>query len=179
MESKAIGQIISEQRKKKGLTQKALAEQLNVTDKAVSKWERDIARPDINTIPKLAEILDIPVETLINIPISTKPEVENETALASQELPEENNAEVWDEECAVHKEKVKHLLFKGLIGFAAGFLFTLIVTLGDGDSFNFVQTLGVGLFLAGVPYGWELLGKLIGHWYVVGHIAIMILVFCF
>ncbi len=185
MENKTIGQIISEHRKQKGLTQRTLAEQLNVTDKAVSKWERDIARPDINTVPRLAEILDIPVETLINIPINTKPEIENETGLVSGEesisegTPADNNAETWDEECEVHKDKARCLLFKGLLGFVAGFLFALIVTLSDGDSFDFVPALGAGLFLAGVPYGWELLGRLIGHWYVVGHIAIMILVFCF
>ena len=39
---------------------------LNVTDKAVSKWERDVARPDTGTIPKLAEILGISVEELMN-----------------------------------------------------------------------------------------------------------------
>ena len=39
---------------------------LNITDKAVSKWERNIAYPDTQTIPKLAEILDISVEDLMN-----------------------------------------------------------------------------------------------------------------
>lgn len=39
---------------------------LNITDKAVSKWERDIACPDTMTIPKLAEILGISVEELMN-----------------------------------------------------------------------------------------------------------------
>ena len=63
---KTTGEIISSIRHEKGLTQKELAEQLNVTDKAVSKWERDIALPDINTLPELAEILDITIEELIN-----------------------------------------------------------------------------------------------------------------
>lgn len=70
MDKQSIGTVISTNRKKKGMTQKALAEQLNVTDKAVSKWERDIACPDINTVPKLAEILDVPVESLINLPFA-------------------------------------------------------------------------------------------------------------
>lgn len=39
---------------------------MNVTDKAVSKWERNISCPDINSIPKLAEILDVSVEELLN-----------------------------------------------------------------------------------------------------------------
>ena len=48
------------------MTQKQLADLLNITDKAVSKWERDIAWPDIQTIPKLAEILGVSVEELMN-----------------------------------------------------------------------------------------------------------------
>ncbi len=66
MSNKTTGEIISSIRHEKGLTQKDLAEKLNVTDKAVSKWERDIALPDINTLPKLAEILDVTIEELIN-----------------------------------------------------------------------------------------------------------------
>ena len=66
MTSKSMGQIISTYRKEKGMTQKELADQLNITDKAVSKWERDIACPDTQTIPKLAQILDISVEELLS-----------------------------------------------------------------------------------------------------------------
>ena len=183
MQNKTIGNIICEHRKQKGLTQKALAEQLNVTDKAVSKWERDIARPDINTVPKLAEILDIPVEILINIPISTKAEDKNTTAPVSGqenipvESPTDNISKARNKECEMHKCKAKRLLIKGLLGFAAGFLLVLFVTLNGNDTFGFAQALGAGLFLAGVPYGWELLGKLVDCWYVAGNIAIMILVF--
>ena len=39
---------------------------MNITDKAVSKWERNLSCPDVNSIPKLAEILDTTVEELIN-----------------------------------------------------------------------------------------------------------------
>lgn len=66
MEYKSMGQIISTLRKEKALTQKELADKLNLTDKAVSKWERDLACPDTQTIPKLAEILGISVEELLN-----------------------------------------------------------------------------------------------------------------
>ena len=47
------------------MTQKDIADKLGITDKAVSKWERDIAFPDTATIPKLAEILEINVEELM------------------------------------------------------------------------------------------------------------------
>ena len=66
MANKSMGEIVSTLRREKGMTQKALADMLNITDKAVSKWERDIACPDTQTIPKLAEILGISVEELMN-----------------------------------------------------------------------------------------------------------------
>ena len=66
MANKSMGEIISTLRREKGMTQKELADLLNITDKAVSKWERDIACPDTMTIPKLAEILGVSVEELIN-----------------------------------------------------------------------------------------------------------------
>lgn len=60
-----IGRMIAELRKEKGMTQAELAEKMGVTDKAVSKWERDLSFPDISTIPKLAEILNITVDELM------------------------------------------------------------------------------------------------------------------
>ena len=62
---KSIGETIANLRKKKGTTQSELAEKVNVTDKAVSKWERDLSCPDINTISKLADVLDVSVEELL------------------------------------------------------------------------------------------------------------------
>lgn len=63
--SKTMGDLIAERRKEKGMTQKELADQLNITDKAVSKWERNLACPDIGTVPKLAEVLEVSLETLM------------------------------------------------------------------------------------------------------------------
>ena len=66
MSNKSIGEIISNLRKEKGMTQNDLAQKMNVTDKAVSKWERNLSCPDVNSIPKLAEILGTIVEELLN-----------------------------------------------------------------------------------------------------------------
>ena len=55
MANTSMGEIISTLRKEKGMTQKDIADKLGITDKAVSKWERDVAFPDTATIPKLAE----------------------------------------------------------------------------------------------------------------------------
>ncbi len=62
---KSIGETIASLRKKKGMTQNELAEKMNVTDKAVSKWERDLSCPDVNTISKLAYVLDTSVDELL------------------------------------------------------------------------------------------------------------------
>ena len=73
MTSRSMGEIISTLRKEKGMTQKEIADRLGITDKAVSKWERDVAYPDTGTIPKLAEILGVTVEELMNaksVPVS-------------------------------------------------------------------------------------------------------------
>ena len=61
MDAKKLGKFIAEQRKNNQLTQAALAEKLHVTDKAVSKWERGLGFPDINTIEPLAEALGVSV----------------------------------------------------------------------------------------------------------------------
>ena len=56
---KSLGKVIAELRKENNMTQMDLAERMCVTDKAVSKWERDISCPDIKTINKLAEIFNV------------------------------------------------------------------------------------------------------------------------
>lgn len=66
MEKKTLGTVISTLRKERNMTQKELAAKLHITDKAVSKWERDLACPDINTLPLLAEQLGVSVDTLLS-----------------------------------------------------------------------------------------------------------------
>lgn len=65
MSEKKIGEFIANKRKEKGLTQKELGDKLYVTDKAVSKWERGISFPDITILKKLAKILDVEVEDIL------------------------------------------------------------------------------------------------------------------
>lgn len=65
MEKKTIGQFIAVLRKANGLTQQELADKLNVSNKAVSRWERDESAPDITLIPALAEILGVTCDELL------------------------------------------------------------------------------------------------------------------
>lgn len=66
LDNKKTGDFILTLRKAKNMTQKELAEKLNITDKAVSKWERGIGYPDITIVSKLANILDVTVNELLN-----------------------------------------------------------------------------------------------------------------
>lgn len=63
-----LGSNIASYRKRIGLTQVGLAEKLNYSDKAVSKWERGESMPDVLTIMQLAELFEITVDELLADP---------------------------------------------------------------------------------------------------------------
>lgn len=65
MEKKSIGSFIAALRKARGLTQRELAEKLNVSDKAVSRWEREESLPDLSLIPAIAEIFGVTADELL------------------------------------------------------------------------------------------------------------------
>lgn len=57
MDTRKIGRFITELRKEQQMTQLQLAEQIHVTDKAISKWERGAGLPDISMLEPLADEL--------------------------------------------------------------------------------------------------------------------------
>ena len=65
METNTIGKFIAALRKAGGLTQRELAERLNVSDKTVSRWERDECAPDLALLPALAEIFGVTCDELL------------------------------------------------------------------------------------------------------------------
>lgn len=71
MDAKHFGTFISERRRMLGLTQAEVAARLYVTDKAVSRWERGIGLPDINTLEPLAEVLRLTLDELIHAGVSS------------------------------------------------------------------------------------------------------------
>lgn len=113
--------MISSLRKDKGMTQLELAEKMGVTDKAVSKWERDLSFPDINSIPKLAEIFEISVDDLMQVKTETK----------------EN----------MSKNKVDEIVDTALkgIGIAMGIAVTVLSVLGELETNTAFIMLGIGL----------------------------------
>lgn len=98
MDMQKTGQLIRRLREARGITQKALAEKLHVTDKAVSKWERSLSCPDVALLEPLAEQLGISVAELLQgelfpgdqaqeTPLREK--LFSESSLSQKPLPEE------------------------------------------------------------------------------------------
>ncbi|WHH60878.1 helix-turn-helix transcriptional regulator [Petroclostridium sp. X23] len=65
MDNEKFGKFVCEIRKEKQLTQKQLADQLHLTNKAVSKWERGLSFPDISVLEKLSQVLDVSILELL------------------------------------------------------------------------------------------------------------------
>ena len=121
---KTLGMMIAELRKEKGMTQLELAEKMGVTDKAVSKWERDLSCPDINSLPNLAEILGVTVDELMQI----KKEAEN----PSQSV-----------------QDIIQLVFK-VVPLAMGVAVVVLSVMGELEIQGGFTMLGIGLFCIGV-----------------------------
>ena len=68
MDAKMFGAFLAQVRRAQGLTQAELAEQLHVTDKAVSRWERGVGLPDINTLEPLADALGLSLAVRAPLP---------------------------------------------------------------------------------------------------------------
>ena len=121
MKKQTLGMMISSLRKEKGMTQLELAEKMGVTDKAVSKWERDLSFPDINSIPKLAEVFEVSVDELMQVKTETK----------------EN----------MSKNKIDEIVdtvLKG-VGVAMGIAVTVLSVLGELEANTAFVMLGIGL----------------------------------
>ncbi len=121
MKRQTLGIMISTLRKEKGMTQLELAEKMGVTDKAVSKWERELSFPDINSIPKLAEIFEVSVDELMQVKTETK----------------EN----------IGKNKVDEIIDTALkgIGIAMGIAVAVLSILGELETKSAFVMLGIGL----------------------------------
>lgn len=65
MNNTNFGRIVSKFRKKLGLTQMQLAERLNISDKAISKWENGLGYPEITQLPALSEILGVSIDYML------------------------------------------------------------------------------------------------------------------
>lgn len=65
MDNNTVGNIIRTLRMEQNMTQKQLADKMSISDKTISKWERDLGLPDISLIPKLSDLLGIDTQSLL------------------------------------------------------------------------------------------------------------------
>lgn len=65
MQNDKVGNIIRSLRLELNMTQKQLADKMNISDKTVSKWERGLGCPDISLIPELSSILEVDTQKLL------------------------------------------------------------------------------------------------------------------
>lgn len=116
-----LGANIAAYRKRAGLTQAGLAEKLNYSDKAVSKWERGESLPDVLTLVQLSELFDVTVNDLLVDP---------------NELPADGGKvqkvmEMVSEKALKRKadKKIVQLLCSTLVWFVALFAFVILSSL--------------------------------------------------
>ena len=92
MDQIKIGKFINQCRKEKKFTQTELAEKLNITDRAISKWENGICLPDSGTMLALCEILNITINDLFSgekVDMNDYYKKAEQNLLAMQKLKEE------------------------------------------------------------------------------------------
>ncbi len=98
MDQVKIGRFIAERRKMVNLTQAQLAEKLNITDKAISKWERGKAMPDVSIMLELCGILEISVNELLSgeeISMEKNNEKNEQLLLDMAKEVEQKNKTIW------------------------------------------------------------------------------------
>jgi len=65
MDCSKVGKLIFGLRKEKGMTQKQLADAMNISDKTISKWERGLGCPDVSLLRELSEVLNADIEKIL------------------------------------------------------------------------------------------------------------------
>ena len=121
MKKQTFGTMIAMLRKEQGMTQLELAEKMGVTDKAVSKWERDLSFPDVNAIPKLAQIFHLSIDELMQVKTDTKEQAEGKKV-----------------------SEVAGIALKG-IGLAMGVAVVVLSFINEIETNEAIRMLGIGL----------------------------------
>lgn len=71
MDCKRVGKLIYTLRRDKRFTQKKLAEQMNLSDRTISKWERGLGCPDVSLLPELSKILEVDIGSILSGSLET------------------------------------------------------------------------------------------------------------
>lgn len=141
-----IGDFISKLRKEKGWTQSELAQKLQVSDKAISKWESNRGDPSIEFFPRLAEVFNVTIDYLM-----TGKEQENIASMSKMELcAKKDDVEMYKEflhsrmvnDNLVFIDENNKTIFDYVFKYESKKLFTYIFDSHNFDNHNFVWQIG-------------------------------------
>ena len=139
MDAKVTGCFIAQLRKELGLTQKELAEKLEVTDKAISRWETGKGLPDTSLLKPLAEIFGVSVGELLSGKRMDDSQIKNQADhIILESLSYEESQEKW--------KGILRYVFWGILVALGGMFFSMVVA-RFATSKDAAVSLGIGLYL--------------------------------
>lgn len=139
MDAKITGCFIAQLRKELGLTQKELAEKLEVTDKAISRWETGKGLPDTSLLKPLAEIFGVSVGELLSGKRMDDSQIKNQADhIILESLSYEESQEKW--------KGILRYVFLGILVALGGMFFSMVVA-RFATSKDAAVSLGIGLYL--------------------------------
>lgn len=139
MDAKITGCFIAQLRKELGLTQKELAEKLEVTDKAISRWETGKGLPDTSLLKPLAEIFGVSVGELLSGKRMDDSQIKNQADhIILESLSYEERQEKW--------KGILRYVFLGILVALGGMFFSMVVA-HFATSKDAAVSLGIGLYL--------------------------------
>lgn len=139
MDAKITGCFIAQLRKELGLTQKELAEKLEVTDKAISRWETGKGLPDTSLLKPLAEIFGVSVGELLSGKRMDDSQIKSQADhIILESLGYEERQEKW--------KGILRYVFWGILVALGGFFFALVLA-RFATSKDAAVSLGIGMYL--------------------------------
>ena len=139
MDAKITGCFIAQLRKELGLTQKELAEKLEVTDKAISRWETGKGLPDTSLLKSLAEIFGVSVGELLSGKRMDDSQIKSQADhIILESLSYEERQEKW--------KGILRYVFLGILVALGGMFFSMVVA-RFATSKDAAVSLGIGMYL--------------------------------
>ncbi len=139
MDAKVTGCFIAQLRKELGLTQKELAEKLEVTDKAISRWETGKGLPDTSLLKPLAEIFGVSVGELLSGKRMDDSQIKSQADhIILESLGYEERQEKW--------KGILRYVFLGILVALGGMFFSMVVA-RFATSKDAAVSLGIGMYL--------------------------------
>lgn len=153
MNQATIGNYIARKRKEQNLTQEQLAEQLGVSNKAISKWENGKCMPDYSIIQKLCEVLQVTISELMD----------GEDA-AGNSIQVYDDAQILDLLRRTQElERQKNMLYGLILGVLGIACNAMSGTIGGTDVRDFFSGILTGLSVVEILAGVWVVGKQILH----------------